>query len=142
MTGYTLVRAIPNDDYSGIKGAVIAKCENFKAIPGTEQVIDDIDIINICTGLIPDNQLLTKGREVFGHNVYGAGDAIRIGEGTSAVLRGKQVAYEVAQNLNIRFNYDDYLDISRQYIDSQQHPVRVLEFPFFFLSLSFKIHKL
>ena len=26
---------------------------------------------------------------------YGAGDAIRIGEGTSAVLRGKQVAYEI-----------------------------------------------
>ena len=41
MTGYTLVRAIPNADYTGITGAVIAKCENFKAIPGTEQVIDD-----------------------------------------------------------------------------------------------------
>ena len=129
MTGYTLVRAIPNADYTGITGAVIAKCENFKAIPGTEQVIDDIDIINICTGLIPDNQLLVKGREVFGFNTYGAGDAIRIGEGTSAVLRGRQVAYEVAQAIGIRFNYDEYLDISRQYIDSQQHPVRILEKP-------------
>ena len=129
MTGYTLVRAIPNDDYTGVTGAVIAKCENFKPIPGTEQVIDDIDIINICTGLIPDNQLLVKGREVFGLNTYGAGDAIRIGEGTSAVLRGKQVAYEVAQAIGVRFNYDDYLDISRQYIDSQQHPVRILEKP-------------
>ena len=129
MTGYTLVRAIPNADHTGITGAVIAKCENFKAIPGTEQIIDDIDIINICTGLIPDNQLLVKGREVFGHNVYGVGDAIRIGEGTSAVLRGRQAAYEVAQALGIRYNYDDYLDISRQYIDSQQHPVRILEKP-------------
>ena len=129
MTGYTLVRAIPNKDYTGVTGAVIAKCENFKAIPGTEQVIDDIDIINICTGLIPDNQLLVKGREVFGFNTYGAGDAIRIGEGTSAVLRGRQVAYEVAQAIGIRFNYDDYLEISRQYIDSQQHPVRILEEP-------------
>ena len=129
MTGYTLVRAIPNADYTGITGAVIAKCENFKAIPGTEQIIDDIDIINICTGLIPDNQLLVKGREVFGFNTYGAGDAIRIGEGTSAVLRGRQVAYEVAQAIGIRFNYDEYLDISRQYIDSQQHPVRILEKP-------------
>ena len=129
MTGYTLVRAIPNADYTGITGAVIAKCENFKAIPGTEQVIDDIDIINICTGLIPDSQLLVKGREVFGLNTYGAGDAIRIGEGTSAVLRGRQVAYEVAQAMGVRFNYDDYLDISRQYIDSQQHPVRLLEKP-------------
>ena len=129
MTGYTLVRAIPNADHTGITGAVIAKCENFKPIPGTEQVIDDIDIINICTGLVPDNQLLTKGKELFGHHVYGVGDAVRIGEGTSAVLRGKQAAYEIAQELAIRFNYDEYLDISRQYIDSQQHPIRILEKP-------------
>lgn len=129
MTGYTLVRAIPNADNTGITGAVIARCENFKPIPSTEQIIDGIDIINICTGLIPDNQLLTKGREVFGQNTYGVGDAIRIGEGTSAVLRGRQAAYEVAQALNIRFNYDEYLDISRQYIDSQQHPLRLLERP-------------
>ena len=129
MTGYTLLRAIPNDDHTGIRGAVIARCENFKPIPGTEQVIDDIDIINICTGLVPDNQLLTKGKELFGHHVYGAGDAVRIGEGTSAVLRGKQVAYEIAQEMGIRFNYDEYLDVSRQYIDSQQHPVRLREQP-------------
>ncbi len=129
MTGYTLVRAIPNEERTGIKGAVIAKCENFKAIPGTEQVVEGIDIINICTGLVPDNQLLTKGKDVFGINTYGAGDAIRIGEGTSAVLRGRQVAYEVAQNMGVRFNYDDYLDISRQYIDSQQHPIRILDKP-------------
>ena len=129
MTGYTLVRAIPNADHTGITGAVIAKCENFKAVPGTEQIIDDIDIINICTGLVPDNQLLTKGKELFGHRVYGVGDAVRIGEGTSAVLRGRQSAYEIAQELGIRFNYDEYLDISRQYIDSQQHPIRLLEKP-------------
>ena len=129
MTGYTLVRAIPNDDKTGIVGAVIAKCENFKPIPGTEQVIDDIDIINICTGLVPDNQLLTKGRELYGHHVYGVGDAVRIGEGTSAVLRGRQAAYEIAQEIGLRFNYDEYLDLSRQYIDSQQHPVHLLERP-------------
>ncbi len=129
MTGYTLVRAIPNADYTGVTGAVIAKCENFKAIPGSEQVIDDIDIINICTGLVPDNQLLVKGREVFGLHTYGVGDAMRIGEGTSAVLRGRQAAYEVAQNMGLRFNYDEYLEVSRQYIDSQQHPVRMLDKP-------------
>ena len=129
MTGYVLLRAIPNADHTGITGAVIAKCDNFKPIPGTEQVIDDIDIINICTGLVPDNQLLTKGKELFGHHVYGAGDAVRIGEGTSAVLRGRQVAYEIAQEMGLRFDYDEFLDISRQYIDSQQHPVRLLEKP-------------
>ncbi|MBP3740705.1 MAG: FAD-dependent oxidoreductase [Bacteroidales bacterium] len=129
MTGYTLVRAIPNEDKTGITGAVIARCENFKAVPGTEQVIDDIDIINICTGLVPDSQLLTKGKELFGHHVYGVGDAVRIGEGTSAVLRGRQAAYEIAQEAGLRYDYDEYLDISRQYIDSQQHPVRLLERP-------------
>ena len=129
MTSHVLLKAIPNEDHTGITGAVIAECQNFKPIPGTEKVIDDIDIINICTGLTPDDQLLTKGKQVFGLNTYGCGDAVRIGEGTSAVLRGKQAAYEVAQNLGIRFNYDEYLEISRQYIDSQQHPVRVLDKP-------------
>lgn len=129
MTGYTLVRAVPNAEHTAITGAVIAKCENFKPIAGTEQLIEGIDIINICTGLVPDNQLLVKGRDVFGLNTYAVGDAVRIGEGTSAVLRGRQAAYEVAQNMGVRFNYDDYLEISRQYIDSQQHPVRLLEKP-------------
>jgi len=129
LTGHVLLRAIPNEDKTGIVGAVIAQCKNFQPIPGTERIIDDIDIINICTGLIPDSQLLTKGRSVFGLNTYGAGDAVRIGEGTSAVLRGKQAAYEVAQNMGIRFNYDEYLDISRRYIDSQQRPIRILEEP-------------
>ena len=129
ITSHALVRALPNSDNTGIRGAVIARCENFRPIAGTEELIEDIDIINICTGLNPDNQLITKGRVVFGANCYGAGDAVRIGEGTSAVLRGRQVAYEVAQQMGVRFNYDDYLDISRQYIDSQQHPIPLRERP-------------
>ena len=129
LTSHILLKAIPNADHTGVVGAVIAECKNFKAIPGTEKIIDDIDIINICTGLIPDDQLLKKGGEVFGANVCGIGDAIRIGEGTSAVLRGKQAAYEVARKMNIRFPEDEYLEISRQYIDSQQHPIRILEQP-------------
>ena len=129
LTSHVLLKAIPNEDHTGIVGAVIAECENFKPIPGTEKILYDIDIINICTGLVPDDQLLNKGKQVFGLNTYGCGDAVRIGEGTSAVLRGKQAAFEVAQNLGVRYNYDEYLEISRQYIDSQQRPVRVLEEP-------------
>ena len=129
ITSHVLLKALPNEDYTGIKGAVVAECKNFKPIPGTERVIDDIDIINICTGLMPDNQLLTKGKDVFGRFTYGCGDAIRIGEGTSAVLRGKQVAFEVAQDAGVRYDYNEYLEVSRQYIDSQQRPVRILEQP-------------
>jgi len=129
MTSYTLVEAIPNADYSGITGAIIARCENFKPIPGTEVRIDGIDCINICTGLLPDSQLLRKGAEVFGRACHGVGDAVRIGEGTSAVLRGRQCAYEIQMELGRRIDYNAYLAVSKEYIDSQQRPVRLLEEP-------------
>jgi glycine/D-amino acid oxidase-like deaminating enzyme/Fe-S-cluster-containing hydrogenase component 2/bacterioferritin-associated ferredoxin len=130
LLSHILLKAIPNDDHTGIKGAVIAECENFKAIPGTEKTIEGIDAINICTGLVADDQLLIKGYDIFGRKCFGAGDSIRIGEGTSAVLRGKQVAFEIMQQMDTPFVYDDYLSVSKEYIDSQQHPVRVIEQPF------------
>lgn len=130
MTSHILLEAIPNKERTGVVGAVIAACENFKVVPGTEKVIDGIDVINICTGLIPDNQLLIKGDELFGKKCHGVGDAIRIGEGTSAVLRGRQCAFEIMQAKGVRFKYDDYLAVSKEYIDSQQHPVRIIETPY------------
>ena len=129
ILSHILLKAIPNEDNTGITGAVVAECENFQAIPGTEKIIDGIDAINICTGLVPDDQLLIKGNEIFGRKCFGAGDSIRIGEGTSAVLRGKQVAFEIMQEMGLRFNYDDFLKVSKEYIDSQQHPFRVIEEP-------------
>lgn len=130
VLSHILLKAIPNENHDGIKGAVIAECENFKPIPGTEKIIDGIDAINICTGLVPDDQLLIKGKEIFGTHVWGAGDAIRIGEGTSAVLRGKQAAMEVLQEMGKWVDYDQYLKVSKEYIDSQQHPVRIIDGPF------------
>ena len=129
LTSHVLVEAVPNADYTGITGAIIAECENFKPIPGTERLIDGIDCINICTGLMPDNQLFVKGNAIYGRSCHGVGDSVRIGEGTSAVLRGRQCAYEILQNLGRRFNYDNYLQVSKEYIDSQQHPVRILQEP-------------
>ncbi len=128
-TSHVLLRAIPNDDHTGIKAAVVAECENFKPIPGTEKVIDNIDVINICTGLMSDNQILEKGKQIFGLKVYGAGDTVRVGEGTCAVLRGKQVAMEIAMEMRKPVNYEDYLTLSKEYIDSQQKPLRRLEKP-------------
>ena len=129
LTSHVLVEAVPNADYTGITGAIIAECENFKPIPGTERLIDGIDCINMCTGLMPDNQLFVKGNAIYGRSCHGVGDSVRIGEGTSAVLRGRQCAYEILQNLGRRFNYDNYLQVSKEYIDSQQHPVRILQEP-------------
>jgi Fe-S-cluster-containing hydrogenase component 2 len=73
---------------------------------------------------------MTKGSLLFGRRAYAVGDALRIGEGTSAVLRGKQAAYEILEDMGVRFNYDEYLAISKEYIDSQQHPVRVIKEPY------------
>jgi thioredoxin reductase/ferredoxin len=129
LTSHILLKALPNEDRTGIIGAVVAECENFKPIPGTEKVIYDIDIINICTGLIPDDQLLIKGKIVFGIHTYGVGDAVRVGEGTCAVLRGKQAALEIGMEMGKKVNYDYYLEVSKDYIDSQQHPVRIIEKP-------------
>ncbi len=129
LTSHILLKAIPNSNHDGIIGAVVAECENFKPIPGTEKIIDGIDAINICTGLVQDDQLLIKGNEIFGRHCFGAGDAIRIGEGTSAVLRGKQAAFDVLQELGEHYDYDEYLELSKEYIDSQQHPIRVIPEP-------------
>ncbi len=130
LTSHILIKAIPNENHDGIIGAVIAECRDFKPVPGTEKVIDGIDAINICTGLVQDDQLLIKGNEIFGRRCFGAGDAIRIGEGTSAVLRGRQAAFDVLQEMGERFSYDEYLALSKEYIDSQQHPLRVIGEPF------------
>ena len=129
MLSHILLKAIPNENHDGIVGAVVAECVDFKPVPGTEKVIEGIDAINICTGLVPDDQLLIKGNEVFGRSCFGAGDAIRIGEGTSAVLKGKQVAFEIMSEMGTRFDYREFLNTSKEYIDSQQHPLRVIESP-------------
>jgi len=129
LTSQILLKAIPNGDRTGVKGAIIAECKNFMPIPGTEKLIHDIDAINICTGLMPDDQLLIKGQTVFGTKTLGVGDAVRVGEGTCAVLRGKQAAMEIAMACEKRISYDVYLDLSKEYIDSQQHPTKILEKP-------------
>ncbi len=127
MLSHILVKAIPNENYDGIIGAVIAEAKDFKPIPGTEKIIKDIDAINICTGLVQDDALFIKGKEIFGRDCHGAGDAIRIGEGTSAVLRGKQAAYEILGEMGARYDYEKYLTVSKEYIDSQQHPIQIRE---------------
>ncbi len=130
MLNHMLIKAIPNENYDGIVGAVVAEAENFRIIPGTEKEIRGIDAINICTGLVPDDQLLVKGKEIFGRDVHGVGDAIRIGEGTSAVLRGKQVAFEIMEEMSKRYDYHEYLKVSKEYLDSQQEPELVIKKPF------------
>ncbi len=127
LTSKILLEAVPNETGDGIIGAVIADCVDFKPIPGTEKTILGIDAINICTGLIQDDQLFIKGKELFGRDIWSVGDSNRIGEGTSAVLHGTKAAYEIKEAMKTRYNHHDYLKIAKEYIDSQQEPVRVIE---------------
>jgi len=129
FTSTILLEAVPNKQKDGIQAAIVARAENFKAIPGTEKIISGIDMINICTGLVSDDALFVKGKEIFGRNCFSAGDAMRIGEGTSALLKGKQVAYDILHELGIQFDFDNYLSISKQYIDSLQSPIKIIEKP-------------
>ncbi|MBR1517686.1 MAG: FAD-dependent oxidoreductase [Bacteroidales bacterium] len=129
LTSRTLLKAIPNSEGNGIRGAVIGKVVDGRYVPGTEETIEDIDMINICTGLISDDRLINKSRDVFGLKAFAAGDATRIGEGTSAVLQGRKVAYEIVQSMGRKIDYNQYLDISKQHIESQQHPIAVRQTP-------------
>lgn len=45
------------------------------------------------------------------------------------MLRGQQVAYEILEEMAIRFDYYKYLTVSKEYIDSQQHPTKIIEEP-------------
>ena len=130
MTSNIILEATPNKNKDGISGAILAECKNFKPIPGAEKIIENIDAINICTGLVPDEQLFDKGCEVFGRVCYGPGDVLRIGEGTSAVLQGQIAAYHVLQAINSGYNYHSYLELSKAFIDSQQMPVKILDKPY------------
>jgi len=129
LLSHTLVEAMPNRRRDGISGAIVARVADGVPVPGTERRIGDIDAINICTGLVPDSQLLDKGYEVFGRDCFGAGDAVRIGEGTTAVLRGRQVAYEILARTGRPYDYNSYLLVSKEYVDSQQQPVKILDAP-------------
>ncbi|OFX67897.1 MAG: ferredoxin [Bacteroidetes bacterium GWE2_29_8] len=126
VLAHLVVEAIPNKKKDGIIGVVVAEAENMKPKQGTEKVIYGIDTINVCTGLISDNELFTKGKNMFGGRCFAVGDAMRIGEGTSAVLRGFEVAFNIISELDQKYNYEAYLKTSKEFLDSQQKPIRIL----------------
>ena len=45
MTSHILLKALPNEDNTGIIGAVVAECKNFEPVAGTEKIIDGIDAV-------------------------------------------------------------------------------------------------
>ncbi|MGI6054694.1 MAG: NAD(P)/FAD-dependent oxidoreductase [Clostridium sp.] len=118
-TGHTVLEAVPNEDMTGIKGAVIAEVdEKFQPIKGTEQFIE-ADCIGIAVGLTPDLALMSMagvsftnisrlGGQVPLHDrnlmttqdgVYVAGDSSGVEEASSAIEEGKLAGIAAAEAL-------------------------------------------
>lgn len=118
-TGHTILEAVPNEDLSGIKGAVIAKVdERFKPIKGTEQFIE-ADCIGIAVGLTPDIALPSMARVGFTNGgrlgtqvplhdrnmmttkdgIYVAGDSSGVEEASTAIEEGKLAGIAAAEAL-------------------------------------------
>lgn len=118
-TGHTVLEAVPNEDMSGVKGAVIAKVdEKFQPIKGTEQYIA-CDTIGIAVGLTPDIALpamadvifVNGGRlgsqvpmhdrnmETTREGIYVAGDSAGVEEASSAIEEGKLAGIAAAEAL-------------------------------------------
>ena len=119
FTGHTVLEAVPNEDKSGIVGAVIAEVDDkFQPVKGTEQFIA-CDCIGIAVGLTPDIALpamahvefINAGRlgsQVPMHDrdmmttqdgIYVAGDASGVEEASSAIEEGKLAGIAAAEAL-------------------------------------------
>lgn len=118
-TGHTVLEAVPNDDLSGITGAVIAEVDSsFQPVKGTEQFIE-CDTIGIAVGLTPDIALASMADVVFVNagrlgsqvpmhdrdmmttreGIYIAGDSAGVEEASSAIEEGRLAGIAAAQAL-------------------------------------------
>lgn len=118
-TGHTVLEAVPNEDMSGLKGAIVAEVDNkFQPIKGTEQFIE-CDTIGIAVGLTPDIGLpsmadvtfVNAGRlgaqvpmhdrnmETTKEGIYVAGDSSGVEEASSAIEEGKLAGIAAAEAL-------------------------------------------
>ncbi len=118
-TGHTILEAVPNEDLTGVKGAIIAKVDDkFQPIKGTEEFIE-CDTIGIAVGLTPDIGLPSMadvtfvnagrlGSQVPMHDrnmmttkegIYVAGDSSGVEEASSAIEEGKLAGIAAAEAL-------------------------------------------
>lgn len=118
-TSHTVLEAVPNEDLSGVKGAVIAKVdEKFQPVKGTEQFIE-ADCIGIAVGLTPDTALPSMARVTFTNGgrlgtqvplhdrdmmttkegIYVAGDSSGVEEASTAIEEGRLAGIAAAEAL-------------------------------------------
>ena len=118
-TGHTVIEAVPNEDKSGVKGAILAEVDShFQPIPGTEQFVE-CDTIGIAVGLTPDIGLPSmadvtfvnagalgaqvpmhdRNMETTKEGIYVAGDSSGVEEASTAIEEGKLAGIAAAEAL-------------------------------------------
>ncbi|MEW6072396.1 MAG: FAD-dependent oxidoreductase [Planctomycetota bacterium] len=99
-TSHTVARADADGKGEKLASVTIAAVDaGFRPVPGTERTFG-VDTLLIAVGLNPCNELLLKAREL-GVRAYGAGDTAEIAEASAAILSGRIVGREIANDLGI-----------------------------------------
>ncbi|MDD8026756.1 MAG: FAD-dependent oxidoreductase [Acidobacteriota bacterium] len=93
-TSHTILSANGGDQ---VESVTIARLENWKPVPGSEQSFA-CDTILIAIGLDPVDEFFVKAKE-FGLTTYAAGDAEEIAEASAAIFSGKIRGLEIARDL-------------------------------------------
>ena len=104
-TSHMLLKAIPDLDRTGITGAVVCECENFKPIPGTEKVIDGIDVTKL-----PEHKRAKYLGRVFQDPMTGTAATMGIEENLAlAKRRGKSRSLKTGITKKEREEYKELL---------------------------------
>lgn len=114
-TSHTVLKAEGKDTVEKVTIAEID--DNFKPIKGTERSFE-VDTVLVAVGLSPVNEFLLKA-QMYGMNVYAAGDAKEIAEASAAIFSGKitgrQIAQDMGINVAIPSNWESFGDILKHH---------------------------
>ncbi len=114
-TSHTVLKAEGKE--SGESVTIVQIDEKFQPIKGTERTFE-VDTVLVAVGLSPVNEFLVKA-QMYGMDVYSAGDAKEIAEASAAIFSGKitgrQIARDMDINVAIPSNWKSFGDILKHH---------------------------
>ncbi len=117
-TSHTVLKAEGKETVESVTIAQID--ENFRPVKGTERTFE-VDTVLVAVGLSPVNEFLVKA-QMYGMDVYSAGDAKEIAEASAAIFSGKitgrQIARDMGINVVIPSNWESFGDILKHHSSS------------------------
>ncbi len=114
-TSHTILKAEGIEKVEKITIASID--EQFRPVKGTERTFD-VDTILVAVGLASVNEFLLKA-QMYGMDVYSAGDAKEIAEASAAIFSGKIAGRKIAQKIGISVaipsDWESFTDILKHH---------------------------